>query len=164
MAESKKGKYVPIYLEWLDVTQDLTAEEKGNLIDAVFLYLVEGIGLDESPACDKAIPIADRIITDYISVNSFPNGKPNGEYHWNWKGGKTPVNQRERSSGRYTEWRKAVFERDGFTCQICGQVGGGLQAHHIKRWSTNVNERYQVSNGITLCKKCHKELHGSGCK
>ena len=31
-------EYVPIFFEWLDVTQDLTAEEKGNLIDAVVSY------------------------------------------------------------------------------------------------------------------------------
>ena len=31
-------EYVPIFFEWLDVTQDLTAEEKGNLIDAVVAY------------------------------------------------------------------------------------------------------------------------------
>ena len=34
----KKGKYVPIFLDWLEVTQDLSAEEKGNLIDAVVSY------------------------------------------------------------------------------------------------------------------------------
>ena len=39
MADKKeKGKYVPIYLDWLEVTQDLSAEEKGNLIDAVVAY------------------------------------------------------------------------------------------------------------------------------
>ena len=31
-------EYVPIFFEWLDTTQDLTAEEKGNLIDAVVSY------------------------------------------------------------------------------------------------------------------------------
>jgi hypothetical protein len=31
-------EYVPIFFEWLDVTQDLSAEEKGNLIDAVVSY------------------------------------------------------------------------------------------------------------------------------
>ena len=31
-------EYVPIFFDWLDVTQDLTAEEKGNLIDAVVSY------------------------------------------------------------------------------------------------------------------------------
>lgn len=31
-------EYVPVFFDWLDVTQDLTAEEKGNLIDAVVAY------------------------------------------------------------------------------------------------------------------------------
>ena len=31
-------EYVPVFFEWLDVTQDLSAEEKGNLIDAVVSY------------------------------------------------------------------------------------------------------------------------------
>lgn len=35
-------EYVPIYFDWLDVTQDLTAEEKGNLIDAVVSYASGG--------------------------------------------------------------------------------------------------------------------------
>ena len=31
-------EYVPIFFDWLDTTQDLTAEEKGQLIDAVVAY------------------------------------------------------------------------------------------------------------------------------
>lgn len=31
-------EYVPIFFDWIDNTQDLSAEEKGNLIDAVILY------------------------------------------------------------------------------------------------------------------------------
>lgn len=38
MKDKKGAVYVPIYLDWLEVTQDLTAEEKGNLIDAVIAY------------------------------------------------------------------------------------------------------------------------------
>lgn len=38
MKDKKGCVYVPIYFEWLDVTQDLTAEEKGHLIDAVVMY------------------------------------------------------------------------------------------------------------------------------
>lgn len=38
MKDKKGCVYVPIYLEWLDVTQDLSAEEKGHLIDAVVMY------------------------------------------------------------------------------------------------------------------------------
>ena len=35
-------EYVPIFFDWLDTTQDLTAEEKGNLIDAVVSYASGG--------------------------------------------------------------------------------------------------------------------------
>lgn len=31
-------EYVPIFFDWLETTQDLNAEEKGNLIDAVVSY------------------------------------------------------------------------------------------------------------------------------
>ena len=31
-------KYVPVFFEWLDVTSDLSQEEKGNLIDAMIFY------------------------------------------------------------------------------------------------------------------------------
>lgn len=152
-------KYVPISLEWLEVTQDLSAEEKGNLIDAVVAY----VAYDLQVSIDsKLTALRNKMIDDYIAINSYPHGKPTGQYHWNWKGGKTPVNQRERSSKEYADWRKAVFARDNFTCQLCGQVGGKLNAHHIQRWSTNVDERYKVSNGVTLCKQCHDALHGKG--
>ena len=35
-------EYVPIFFDWLEVTQDLTAEEKGKLIDAVVAYASGG--------------------------------------------------------------------------------------------------------------------------
>lgn len=158
--------FVPIFYEWLDVTKDLSAEEKGKLIDAlVFSYAnnVDGFAdLTRFKLNPKSLATFGNLIHKINGFYRLENGRPSGEYHWNWQGGKTPVNQRERSSKEYAEWRKAVFERDGFTCQLCGQVGGGLQAHHIQHWSTNVNERYQVQNGVTLCEKCHKELHKKG--
>jgi predicted restriction endonuclease len=159
-------EYVPIFFEWLDVTQDLTAEEKGNLIDALVLFYRFHDHVDndlyEWNVDDKTLDVMEDVVRKISSFRNLQNGRPTGEFHWNWKGGKTPVNQRERSSGRYAEWRNSVFSRDGFTCQLCGQVGGSLQAHHIKRWSTNVDERYQVSNGVTLCVKCHKAIHKKG--
>jgi hypothetical protein len=156
--------FVPIFYDWLGDTSRLTAQQTGYLIDAVLIYFKDGgrrvfVDINSPKALQEAyIKTIDRIEKYFRSEY---NGR-SGEFHWNWQGGKTPVNQRERSSKEYADWRKAVFERDNFTCQMCGQVGGGLQAHHIKQWSTNVDERYQVSNGVTLCEKCHKELHRKG--
>ena len=64
-----------------------------------------------------------------------------------------------RNSGDYSNWRKSVFERDEYTCQYCGQIGGKLNAHHIKRFADYPELRLEVANGITLCEECHRKVH-----
>jgi 5-methylcytosine-specific restriction endonuclease McrA len=86
---------------------------------------------------------------------------PKGVNHWNWKGGVTSIQEKLRKSLEYKNWRRLVFTRDNFTCQYCGQIGGELNAHHIKPWKDYPELRYEIDNGITLCKFCHKELHKS---
>jgi len=61
-----------------------------------------------------------------------------------------------RASGAYVTWRKAVFGRDNYTCQKCGQRGGILEAHHYKSFAQYPELRLELSNGITLCKSCHR--------
>ena len=67
--------------------------------------------------------------------------------------------QNGRHSREYANWRKAVFERDKYTCQLCMNKGGVLNAHHIKRYSDFPQFRYDVDNGVTLCKRCHRKVH-----
>ena len=64
-----------------------------------------------------------------------------------------------RNSVEYDLWREAVFSRDNWTCQKCIQRGGILHAHHIFNFATHLDLRFAIDNGITLCKKCHKEFH-----
>lgn len=59
----------------------------------------------------------------------------------------------------YRHWRKAVFERDRYTCQQCGAIGGTLNAHHIRSWRDYPALRFEVSNGVTLCVVCHANQH-----
>lgn len=82
-----------------------------------------------------------------------------GHNNANWKGGTSPLRKIDQSTDRYKIWRKSVFERDGYHCLICGQVGGDLNAHHIKSYKDYPILRYWVDNGITLCVKCHKMEH-----
>lgn len=78
-----------------------------------------------------------------------------GEQNHNWKGGITPINRRIRNSHEYAAWRKAVFERDRYTCQECGQVGNELHADHIKPFSMHPESRFDINNGRALCRRCH---------
>jgi len=71
--------------------------------------------------------------------------------------GKTTEAFRLRTSNKYKEWRTAVFQRDLYTCQECGQVGGKLNADHIKRFSEHPELRLDVDNGRTLCEDCHRD-------
>lgn len=79
--------------------------------------------------------------------------------HWNWKGGITPENKKIRELLEIKLWRKANMERDNFSCQKCEIIGGKLQIHHINNFADFPELRTSISNGITLCKNCHKEFH-----
>lgn len=80
-----------------------------------------------------------------------------GEKSYLWKGGITPINAKIRNSLEYRLWREAVFKRDDYTCQECGQWGGGLHADHIKPFAYYQELRFKLDNGRTLCVDCHKK-------
>lgn len=60
-------EYVPIFFEWLDVTQDLTAEEKGNLIDAVVAY---ASGQEYEHLLSGGVRIAFRFLKGQVDRNN----------------------------------------------------------------------------------------------
>lgn len=60
-------EYVPIFFEWLDVTQDLSPEEKGDLIDAVISYAA---GLEYEQYLNKETRIAFRFLKGQVDRNT----------------------------------------------------------------------------------------------
>ena len=84
------------------------------------------------------------------------NTKVGGVNHYRWKGGITPVNEAIRKSLEYRLWREAVFRRDDYTCQECGERGVELHADHIKPFAFFPELRFAIDNGLTLCVLCHR--------
>lgn len=92
-----------------------------------------------------------------------------GEKSHFWKGGVSKENEKVRSSLNTRLWRKAVFERDNYTCQECGDRGRKghpviLNADHIKPFAYFPELRFDISNGRTLCLNCHKKTDTWGSK
>lgn len=85
------------------------------------------------------------------------NSETRGENHPRWKGGITPEYIKIRLSKEYKDWRLAVMTRDNFTCVFCGQRGGRLEVDHIKQFAYYPEFRFDMNNGRTLCKECHKK-------
>lgn len=84
-----------------------------------------------------------------------------GAKHPMWKGG----HPWERfADPRYIAWRNAVLARDGYRCQSCGRLCAkhekGLAAHHVLAYAAHPEARFELANGITLCRACHMSLHG----
>lgn len=101
-----------------------------------------------------------------------------GENSHLWKGGITPLRNQIYHLQKTKDWVRTVYERDDYTCQICGIVGYKLNADHIKSFSIikkenniktvddaiNCNELWDINNGRTLCKECHEKTDNYGWK
>lgn len=89
----------------------------------------------------------------------------------NWKGGLTPLMLLIRHNVKSNEWRNKIFQRDNYTCVICKNRGGYLQADHYPRKFSQIIrdkiiislseaekclELWDINNGRTLCKSCHR--------
>lgn len=51
------------------------------------------------------------------------------------------------------EWSKAIKERDGYKCVICGSTLK-LNSHHLIARENHIC-KFDINNGITLCTKHH---------
>ena len=93
-----------------------------------------------------------------IGVIKSGKGFQKGYRPWNYKGNPTSESRKVRGSIENRLWRESVFARDHWNCQNCG-TNGVIHAHHIKPFAEHPELRFAIDNGITLCIKCHKQLH-----
>ncbi len=94
----------------------------------------------------------------HCKSGKFTSERVNGENNYNWKGGISPINTKIRRSKKYNKWRDEIYKRDYFKCQMCGSKKD-IIAHHIKNFADYPDLRFDVNNGMTLCRSCHLKLH-----
>lgn len=88
-----------------------------------------------------------------------------GPDHPSWNPNLTPeerakrINHRHIDDAKAVAWRKAVFARDNHTCQKCYTKQSPFNVHHLNSWAKYPEQRYDLTNGITLCDSCHKDFH-----
>jgi len=105
-----------------------------------------------------------------ISLNNFLRGwrckkcaiiRNSGEKNSQWNSNKTNEERViERKLIENSEWIQKVLKRDNYTCQRCNDnKGHNLNAHHLEGYHWCIELRFELSNGVTLCEKCHSQFH-----
>ena len=100
-----------------------------------------------------------------VNAANFGGGENiRGPLNKRWNGGNNRSADWKACSPGIRRWRGAIFRRDGRTCKRCGANGKNvlINAHHIVPWNKCLYGRFDINNGITLCKPCHIWVHGKG--
>lgn len=95
-----------------------------------------------------------------------------GALHPFWKGGASTLQSLVRAMCENRQWIRQCMYRDRYTCQECNieSNGNNMQVHHKKQFAQvlrdneidsvekarNCAELWDMENGVTLCKSCHK--------
>lgn len=132
-------------------------------------YYLTNFGVSASTQVPSIIEKQKATLLKRYGVDNYSKTKEfrkkfRGEGSPVWKGDKVKHERTERGTPEYREWRKKVFGRDLYTCQHCGARNGNgkyirLEAHHLYDFKNYPLLRYEVSNGVTLCAKCHTCFH-----
>lgn len=145
------------------------AEHYGVGETTVFMYLKQ-LGIGGVSRTDRLLG-KPKTLEHRMAMSQAmrASGSFAGSRNANWKGGVTKENLRGRSKAQYMEWKSAVYAKAGWKCQHCGLEHGAvceccghrvlLHAHHIKAFDKFPDLRYEPSNGLALCERCHWKVH-----
>lgn len=117
--------------------------------------------MHNSKHCNHKFLVSPDAFLRGSHCNKCGTAKRSGINHYRYNILLTPEERSKRDmfNGELKKWRQKIFERDHHTCAICKEKGGNLNAHHLYSWNSFTKLRFDLKNGITLCKKCHLNFH-----
>jgi len=65
--------------------------------------------------------------------------------------------RKKKRPAAWVSWRTKVYNRDHYRCVLCGRGNCRIAPHHILPKSLLPKLKYHVSNGATLCSRCHRK-------
>jgi hypothetical protein len=89
-----------------------------------------------------------------------PDKKPrkSGSDHGNYKHGLGKT--RGVDTPMYAAWKEGVMQQNDFCCFITGEKKKDLlTCHHLNSWDSYPDQRYDISNGVTITKEIHRAFH-----
>lgn len=134
----------------LDSRRKISKSKKGKRLSLETEFKIGNI------PWNKGIPCSEET---KMKISKAKEGKFKGVNSPHWNGGITSKNGLIRGSAETNKWREQIHKRDNYTCQLCYYRGGELNVHHIKSFADYPELRFNVNNGITLCKTCHQKVH-----
>jgi 5-methylcytosine-specific restriction endonuclease McrA len=122
-------------------------------------------------AKEEALKKRPNVLDDYDGVDDNPNNVIQATPP-------TPLLKLKiRNTTKYLNWRLSVLKRDNFACKIChasvkGDKSLRLEVHHAKTFDDICNENsvstveqalgceelWSMTNGISICYRCHKDV------
>lgn len=142
---------------------DLTGQKFGRL---TAIENIKGYKKDKAYwkcSCDcgnESVVFASSLKNgDTKSCGCFKEEKMVGDTHPSWNPNITEEERANKRPNSMQELGQEVFKRDNYTCIICENIGGKLNAHHVIPWSMSKELREDINNLITMCECCHKQYH-----
>lgn len=128
--------------------------------------------------CVRRTEEQKKVISEYMKgVNTWAKGKKvpsrSGSNSHFWKGGVSEINRTKRqnidSTLEYREFRRKIFARDKYTCQICGDTTKKghrvkIQIDHVKPFRFYPELYMEEENARTVCIPCHYKTDTYGAK
>lgn len=141
-------------------------DKRENNITIQDLYYVNNSKLYASCICKKHKKIFegafDKMVKPtYLGCKECISEDKRGKNNHNWN---SSLTDSEREKLRTTDenshllWRKMLFEKYNYTCAVTNK-NGSLNGHHLNSYHWDVENRFNINNGICILKSIHKLFH-----